>query len=225
MTLNEIIYIIKEAIKANSDDLSFDYPGELIAAKIGNIRALLVKQRYQDGRKEIPDVFYQKICLTLALVNRNSTVCIGSILKSTDVLPELLTVANRKAVNIIQQGNDIPLKLNYIQLNRLYYTGFNSLVKNQLYVAIDKGNYLYLKGDNKFFKLITALEVYGVLLDPVEAENYTCAEITAPCDIYTEPYPAPEDMIAEIVQIVLKEMLPTINIPEDQENNADESNR
>jgi hypothetical protein len=225
MTLNEIIYRIKENLKVNSDDLSFDYPNELLANMVHTRRALLLKQRYSDARKKLPNDMYQLICIDLSLVDNLTEVCNGNIVKSDVALPDLLDIAGEYKIYLKKQENLFPLNLNYVQLDRLPYTGNNPLLKNQIYVAIDPGNYLYLRGDNQFYKLIDELQIWAVLENPDEAYDHLCPGQSSPCDPYEEKYPLPTDLIDQVIITITKELLATTNLDEDNINNADESNR
>ena len=53
MKWREAIYMVLDEIKGSSDD--FTYTKEHIAFLLGKYRALLLKQRYSDIRRQIPE--------------------------------------------------------------------------------------------------------------------------------------------------------------------------
>jgi hypothetical protein len=218
MTFNEIIYRIKEALKVNSDDLDFDYSDELIANHINSTRALLLYQRYKDGKKPLPDDFYQKVEVDLALVDKNANVCIGVELRSTTSLPNLADINGEYKIKIYKQGNNFVNNINYVQPYRYNYTGYNPLVINQYYVTIDAENYLYLRSDNSMYKIIEELEIFAVLDNPINAG-------TSSCDPYEDEYPMSEGITQEVIDMVVANISKTLNLVGDKENNSDETNR
>ena len=81
MKWREAIYMVLDEIKGSSDD--FTYTKEHIAFLLGKYRALLLKQRYSDIKKRIPESNYQTICLDLQVTdNIEGLPCAGSTLKS-----------------------------------------------------------------------------------------------------------------------------------------------
>ena len=63
MTYNELIYMVLDELKLSSDD-SYYTPDHVIFLLV-KYRSFLLKQRYSDIKKQIPDSDYQSICLDL----------------------------------------------------------------------------------------------------------------------------------------------------------------
>ena len=63
MTYNELIYMVLDELKLSSDD-SYITPDHVIFLLV-KYRSFLLKQRYSDIKKQIPDSNYQSICLDL----------------------------------------------------------------------------------------------------------------------------------------------------------------
>ena len=61
MTYKEIVYFVLDSLKLVSDDSHFTEAHVLFLAD--KMRAMLLKQRYSDIRKEIPESNYQTICV------------------------------------------------------------------------------------------------------------------------------------------------------------------
>jgi hypothetical protein len=59
----EVIYLISDELKLSSDDAF--YTNDHLLYLIDKYRAFLLKQRYSDIKKQIPDNNYQTICLDL----------------------------------------------------------------------------------------------------------------------------------------------------------------
>lgn len=62
-TYRELIYMCLDEIKVISDDSYFEE--EHVSFLLDKFRPFLLKQRYGDVRKEVPQSNYQEICLDL----------------------------------------------------------------------------------------------------------------------------------------------------------------
>lgn len=62
-TYREVIYMVSDEIKASSDDAYFTE--EHIMFLLKTYRAFILKQRYADVKKQIPESNYQTICIDL----------------------------------------------------------------------------------------------------------------------------------------------------------------
>ena len=132
MKWREAIYMVLDEIKGSSDD--FTYTKEHIAFLLGKYRALLLKQRYSDIRRQIPESNYQTICLDLIEVPAISgEVCEGgSYLRSKDKIPVTLMVGNPRVYPIDYYQGEIT----YISRDRMRYVGYNKWMKNIIYCSI-----------------------------------------------------------------------------------------
>jgi hypothetical protein len=83
MTLNEIIYDIREKLKLFTDDI--DIVDEYLAHLVHVKRSLLLKQRYSKLSKTIPEETKQIVCLTFEEVpSIDGQTCMGTIVKSVE---------------------------------------------------------------------------------------------------------------------------------------------
>ena len=62
----ELVYMVLDELKLSSDDSYFTE--DHIIFLLGKYRTLLLKQRYSDIKKPIPESNYQTICLNLVRV-------------------------------------------------------------------------------------------------------------------------------------------------------------
>ena len=65
-TYREVTFMILDKLKSNTDDRYFEE--DHIVFLINEYRAFLLKQRYSDIKKQIPESNYQTICLDLVEV-------------------------------------------------------------------------------------------------------------------------------------------------------------
>ena len=65
-TYRELVYLVLDELKGTSDD--FTYTEEHIMFLLSKYRAFLLKQKYNDIKKQIPESNYQTICIDLTEV-------------------------------------------------------------------------------------------------------------------------------------------------------------
>lgn len=219
-TLNEIIYDIREKLKINSDDtdITDEYLGHLVGVK----RASLVKQRYGKISKNIPELLKQTVCLTLTN-NFSTSGCKLEGLISEQSIPPYIETYNRENVLYVSLDDYTSIPLTIIPTQRIPFLGHNSWTRNQIYVAINTDEKVMLFSERSGFSLIDSIKVTAIFTDPEKAYDSCTSEKT--CEFYDEEYPINGPMITDIVNIITKELAPSINLKEDKVNNADESPR
>ena len=87
MTWRELVYTCMDEMKGLSDD--FTYTEDHFIFLLSNYRAFILKQRYSDLRKQMPESNYQTICLDLEVT---PAICGepcegGNYLKSVEKIP------------------------------------------------------------------------------------------------------------------------------------------
>ena len=131
MTYKELIYMCLDELKLSSDD-SYYTPEHLIFLLV-KYRSFLLKQRYSDIKKQIPDSDYQNICLELIEVPAISgEPCEGSsYLRSKDPIPTTMNIGNPRVYPIdFYQG-----EITYISRDRMRYVGYNKWLRNIIYCS------------------------------------------------------------------------------------------
>lgn len=222
MTLNELIYNIKNAgVGAlSSDDVNLS--NEQIVFWINTVRAKLIKERGEI--KNIPFEFFQTLkCVPLEL--KDASQCPFEIktdkhIRVTDTLPKTILLSNKiqtyipyKKVTLIDSFNSIP----YIK---------DILIKNMPALYAKRLAYSF-KEDKVYVFCNLSLEkisIEGLFEDPREAAKYNTCDNLEEYDYDTE-YPMPASYVSNLVEIVmnlyLNPYLQTKNL-KDVGNNAQE---
>ena len=147
MTYNELIYMVLDELKLSSDD-SYYTPDHVIFLLV-KYRSFLLKQRYSDIKKQIPDSDYQSICLDLMEVPAISgEPCEGnSYLRSKNKVPTTMMIGNPRVYPMdFYQG-----EITYISRDRMRYVGYNKFLRNIIYCSKAPDGYLYFKSWNPQF--------------------------------------------------------------------------
>ena len=219
MKWREAIYMVLDEIKGSSDD--FTYTKEHIAFLLGKYRALLLKQRYSDIRRQIPESNYQTICLDLIEVPAISgEVCEGgSYLRSKDKIPVTLMVGNPRVYPIDYYQGEIT----YISRDRMRYVGYNKWMKNIIYCSIAPDGYLYFKSWNPQFLYLEKVKFTAIFENAKEVSGLTCDgdEGTA-CDLLDRTFPIEEALVPPLIELVVNELRKAEYAPSDENNNAND---
>ena len=217
-TYKDLIYMIADELKLFSDDAT--YTEDHIIYLLGKYRAFLLKQRYADIKKQIPESNYQTICLDLIEVPAIAgEICEGgSYLRSTEKIPYLMKLGNPMVYPIdYYQGN-----ITYISREQMRYIGFNKYFQNVIYASLGPDNYLYFKSSNPQFVYLKQAKLTGIFSDPQDAFNLQCPdnEGNKVCDLLDMEFPIEDALVPPIIELIVKELLGASYRPEDTKNNA-----
>ena len=225
MTLKEIIYDVREKLKFSTDDI--DITDEYLSHLVNVKRSLLIKQRFSKASRNIPEEVKQIICVPLEKTDDIEGVCddYHKLLKSTVEIPSTTEIGGRSSIISIRTKSISSHHLTIVPMERLPNVGYNRYLTGQLYVALDSDNYLYVKTADSP-TLLDSVKVIAVFADPEEAYSQSCmSEDEELCDFHDAKYPIEPYIVSDLVNLIVQELAPTLQIPEDNSNNADESNR
>lgn len=217
-TFREIIYMILDEMKISTDDSYFTE--DHIMYLINKYRVLILKQRYSDIKKQIPESNYQTICLDLIEVPAISgEPCEGgSYLRSKEKVPFLMQIGVPKIYPIDYYQGEIT----YISRERMRYVGYNKYLKNIIYASIGPDNYLYFKSFNPQHLYLEKARITGIFEDPQAASELQCPDGNGDtvCDVLDKTFPIEDALIPPMIELVVKELLSAEYIKKDEENNA-----
>ena len=217
----ELVYMVLDEVKGKSDD--FSYTEDHIIFLLDKYRAFILKQRYSDIKKQIPDGNFQTIQLELVQVPAISGECCegGVYLRSLEKIPYLIQIATPKVYPVDYFQGEIT----YINKDRMKYVGNNRYLKNIIYCSIAPDGYLYFKSSNPQFVYLERVNITGVFQDAkVVAEKINCnCETTQSCDIMDIDFPIEESLISPLIELVVKDLLNATYRPADGTNNASDN--
>lgn len=219
-TLKEIVYDVREKLKVlMSDDskITDEYLIHLCNVK----RAFLLKQKYSDIRKYIPDNLKQSICVNLELSPViNGLECAEKILRSKDTIPELINFNGVLGMTKVMSHDLTAIPFNIITMDRLPYVGYNRFLAKQIYCVIGPDKYLYIKSKDIQYKLLRYIKIIGLFSNPEEAALLSC-DATIQCDdILDLPYAIEDSLIQPLVGMIVQELASTMSIPVTTDNDS-----
>ena len=214
-TYRELVYLILDEAKGLSDD--FTYTEDHLIFLLDKYRSFLLKQRYTDVKKSIPESNYQTLLLDLIPVPAISgEPCEGgNYLKSIEKIPYLLTISNPKVTSVDYfQG-----EFNFVSRDRMRYVGNNKFLKNMIYTTIAPDKYLYFKSNNVNFIYLKKVKITGVFENASMASKLDCNS-SQNCELLDRIFPMEEGLIPPLIELTLKELLGATYRPKDSENNS-----
>lgn len=217
-TYRELVSLVLDELKFISDDSHF--VEEHVVFLLDKYRVFIIKQRYADVRKEIPESNYQTVCVDLEhITDIGGVQCAGvNYLRSIQELPHLMSIGSRTISTLDYfQGS-----INYVSSERFKYTGHNRYLKNQAYGTIAPDSHLYLKSNNPQMYHLKKIKVTGIFEDSVKAAELQCPdnEGNVVCDVMDMEFPLEESLVPPVTELIVKELSAFKYQAQDTTNNA-----
>ena len=217
-TYKELVYMCLDELKLYSDDAL--YTEEHIIFLLSKYRVFLLKQRYSDIKKQIPESNYQTICLDLIEVPAISgEPCEGgSYLRSKEKIPFLMKIGNPRVYPIDYYQGEIT----YVSRDRMRYVGYNKYLQNIIYASLGPDNYLYFKSFNPQFLYLEKVRMTGIFEDTLAASELQCPDKNGNivCDVLNREFPIESALVPPLIELVVKELLGAEYRPDDKTNDA-----
>ena len=215
----EIVSMVMDMLKVTSDDSIFTE--EHIIFLAGRYRSFLLKQKYANElKKQIPESNYQTLCISLECVVGDP--CVNpTYLRSIEEIPSLLPIGGYKCS---PKSTVFDHKITFVPYNRFRYTGSNKWLQNIIYAAIGNDDHLLLRAGNTQFRYLREVTLRGIFEDAEKASELECENQSADkCDILDRDFPLEDALIAPLIELVSKELSPSIAAPEDRVNDANDN--
>ena len=217
-TYKELVYMCLDELKLYSDDAL--YTEEHIMFLLGKYRTFLIKQRYSDIKKQIPESNYQTICLDLIEVPAilGEPCEGGSYLRSKEKIPFLMKIGNPRVYPIDYYQGEIT----YVSRDRMRYVGYNKYLQNIIYASLGPDNYLYFKSFNPQFLYLEKVRMTGIFEDTLAASELQCPDESGNtvCDVLDREFPIEAALVPPMIELVVKELLGAEYKPDDKTNDA-----
>lgn len=210
--------MVMDLLKESSDDSLFTEEHVIFLA--GRYRSFLLKQRYSDQKKRIPESNYQTICLDLEPVDGiDGLPCIGgTYLRSVQEVPAQLSFGTTR---LYTTGNYYQGDITLVSRDRMKYTGYNKWQGNTIYASLDPTHRVYLTSQNPQYLYLKKAMLTGIFEDSEAASALECnPDGSAACDILDRDFPIEDALIAPLIELVVQELRPSVYTPEDNNNDA-----
>lgn len=218
MKYKDIVYMVLDEIKSISDDAFFTE--EHVLLLVNNYRNFILKQRYSDIKKPIPESNYQTICLNLIQVPAIAGVPCegGTFLRSKEKVPFMMKIGTPKVYPINYYLGEIT----YVSRERMRYVGYNKYLQNIIYASLGPDNYLYLQSSNPQYLYLEKVRLNGIFENIEYVSDLLCNDSgdSINCDIMDKTFPIEDALVPPIIELAVKELLGAEYRPEDDSNDA-----
>lgn len=219
MTLRELVFLVLDELKINSDDSYFNE--DHVAFLLNKYRSFVLKKELEKENKQLSSTNGQIICLDLIEVLDEDNLCGESMLRTEQKIPNLVNdcKVSLYPVNYFEGDHII-----YTTMERMRYTTYNKWTKNLIYAAKGPDDYLYLKSSNPQYLYLEKLRMKAIFEDFESAAQYACDEAgeELQCDILDMKFPIENALVPIVVEMVVKELLGASYRPKDSSNNAED---
>ena len=185
---------------------------------LNKYRTFLLKQRYSDIKKPIPESNYQTICLDLEN-DIHSTFCgSANYLQSKTKVPFLMKIGNPR----VYSSNYFQGEITYVSRDRMRYVGYNKFLQNIIYCSIGPDNYLYFKSFNPQYLYLEKVKFTGIFQDSMQASDLQCPDDNGEtvCNPVDRTFPIEDALVPPLIELVVKELAGPVYKPDDEANNA-----
>lgn len=215
-TYKEIAYMVLDELKSASDDRYYEI--EHVVYLLDHYRSLLLKQRYGDIRKNIADINYQSIDITLMQVPAVAGEVSegGTFLKSVEKIPTIIGFNGSPLVTKVTSTDNWSGEFAFVNRDRFSSVGYNKWLYNCVYCSLGPDNYIYFKSSNPLYLLLKAAKVNTILESPKSA----FVQSTDTPTYLDMQYPLEASLIPIIIDMTVKELLGALYRPLDKDNNS-----
>lgn len=226
MTLDKLLYDIRESLKEYSDDTELDDRRLIHLYDIK--RAKYIRQDINNSRRPIDISIKQQLCVELELVNSMEcgvNVGCDKIIRSKYKIPNPLQLHDKTAITRIGSLDRLDKPFNFITRDKAVYV-VNSTFPNSTYSFLHNDGHIYIFSKNDGYKNLECINIEGVFEHPLELSKFNnCCGCTTsqPCfDMLTSDYPIQPHYVDIIKNEIVMELSQLKQIPEDKINNADD---
>ncbi len=215
-TYREVVHMILDELKMNSDDNY--YTTDHVMFLVDKYRALFLKKAYTTYAKELPDVYYQTLCVDLEVTDKTPDLpCDGKILRSVKPIPQV--IQNGKQTVFFDGYFGVAFTI--IPRERMRHVGHDKWRRNVIYCAMGPDMHLYFTSANPQHLYLKSVKFKAVFEEYKDALAMSCdPDDEGVCDPLDGKIRMEEAFIPYIIDSVVKELSIAAYRPADPTNNA-----
>lgn len=226
-TVAHLVYDIREGIRQIADDSTIS--DRYIIYLYNIMRAQRLRQDANDLQKITDNSILQTLCLELEEVDSNIcslSVDCDTIVRTKQPIPKPLETHLKAALTAVKPSNRIAIPFNFITKEKALYASYSKFNKS-IYAFLDDDLHIYFVSKSDVLNLLECITVTGIFEDPLELQNYknccSCDDSVRCFNLLTTDYPLQPHHIVSIREQIIQNLLRTLQLPEDKNNNADDN--
>ena len=229
MTLNKLIYDIREYLKQYNNDSDID--DRYITYLYGIKRSKYLRQELNNFQRTTDITSTQTLCLGLEEIPINQCnidLDCETIIRTKQPIPKPLELHIKSALTSVRSTNRISVPFSFVTKERALYS-MHSSFNNGIFAFLDNDLHIYLISKLDTLKLIECITVTGIFEDPLELLNYTnccgCNDASPCFDLDTVDYPLQPHYIDLIRGEIVQDLTSKFKIPEDNQNDSEDDEK
>jgi len=226
-TINKLVYDAREAVRQLVDDTNIS--DRYIIYLYNILRAQRLRQDANDLQKITDNSVLQTLCLEVEEVDAgtcNTSFDCDTVMRTVRPIPKPLETHLKAALTAVRPTNRIAVPFNFVTKEKALYSKYSPF-KYAIYAFLDDDLHIYFLSESNAIRLLSCVTITGIFEDPLELKSYVncCGCNTPPpCfDLMTTDYPLQPHHIVSIREEIIQNLLRTIQIPEDKNNNSDDN--
>lgn len=224
MTATEIIYAVREKLKAYTDDSV--YSDQYLMYLINLKRSLYLRREYNQAQRTFDTSVLSSFCMELEEVD--ASVCpecleIGYkdcyVIRTKLKLPNTIELHSRNTVVKVSPIGVFDKSFSLVSYPKIIYSGEGKYEDKYVFATVHPNRHIYLKSKRTDYRGLTYINVIALIENPDDLSLFTCG--TGNCYNPDEtPYPAQSWMVDIIISDIVRELANLKNIPQDATNDA-----
>lgn len=228
----EIIYAIREKIKAYSDDSR--YTDSYLMYLINLKRAVYIRREYNQMQKTFDSDSLQTFCMELEEADGStcpeciSADCGGgcTVIRTKLKMPGTIELHSRASIVRVSPADIYSKPMSLISMPRMPYAGEGKYENKYVFVSLHPNGHLYFKSKSTAFRSLEYVSVTALLENPDDASEFKCNADNSNCyNPNEDDYPVEGWMVDIIITDIVRELVNLKQIPEDKTNDANETSR
>jgi hypothetical protein len=210
VTLNQIAYgLFEEVRKQLTDDSGISI--DQIKDMIHDVRATLLKQKFDKNLRVIDDVYTQPLgALEIESVDSSLLSNISSgryMFRTKREIPPTVERRNYEGtITRVGPADQLATKYNVVSYDRALWSGNGRFNKDAIFAFLKDSKIYLISNSGAYHKAVQFIEVNGVFQNPEQAARF--ADVSgSSLSFPDEAYPISRSMRSLIEQIILKERL------------------
>jgi hypothetical protein len=227
MTATEIIYAVREKLKAYSDDSR--YTDSYLMYLINLKRAVYIRREYNQLQRTFDSDVVQTFCMELEEVD--SSVCPEcaacedcTVIRTKQKLPNTIELHSRASIVRVSPVGIYDRPFSIVSMNKMPYAGEGKYESKYVFVALHPNGHLYFKSESSSYRGLQYVSVTALIENPDDLENFECNSATC-YDPDRDQYPTEAWMVDIIISDIVRELANLKQLPEDKTNDANETSR
>lgn len=224
MTATEIIYAIREKLKAYTDDSR--YTDSYLMFLINLKRSSYIRREYNQLQRTFDSEVLQTVCMQLEEVDMSvcpeckdlaSTNCV--VIRTIKKVPKTIELHSRNTLIKVSPVGVFDKNFSIVSLQKMPYAGEGKYEQKFVFATLHPNGHIYFKSQQSAYKSLDFVNIIGLFENPDDVADFDCGG--TPCYDYDQnEYPIEGWMVDIVITEIVTQLANLKAIPEDLDNDT-----